>query len=142
MKARTTAVVAAGFALILAYTLATLFKDKGDHATPAQGMPMVTITVPELSENAVEGQKLFQENCSVCHGDNAVGREGFGPPLVHKIYEPGHHSDGSFFVAAKQGVRAHHWSFGDMPPVQNTSMRDVERIVVFVRELQRANGIH
>lgn len=142
MTARTLAVVAVGLATILVLALATQFKDTGEREYPGQGVPMVKVTIPELSEQARTGQKLFQENCSACHGNNAVGKEGFGPPLVHRIYEPNHHSDGAFFVAAKQGVRVHHWPFGDMPPVQNASPRDVERIVVFVRELQRANGIY
>jgi len=40
---------------------------------------------------------------------------------------------------APAGVR--HWRFGDMPPVEGLSRRDVAAIVAYVRELQRANGI-
>nr|WP_319385661.1 cytochrome c [uncultured Roseibium sp.] len=103
---------------------------------------MVQVRVPDLTAVALEGQVLFRGNCAMCHGDLADGREGLGPPLVHKIYEPGHHSDGSFFLAAAQGVRSHHWRFGNMPPVDTVSQDDVGKIVAYVRSLQRANGIY
>ncbi len=64
------------------------------------------------------------------------------PPLVHKFYEPNHHGDMAFVLAAKNGVRAHHWKFGDMPPVKGVTQGDVLNIVAYVRALQRENGIH
>ena len=64
-----------------------------------------------------------------------------GPPLVHKIYEPSHHGEESFYLAVRQGVRSHHWPFGDMPPVDGLSDDEVGRIIAYVRELQRAAGI-
>lgn len=76
------------------------------------------------------------------HGADATGQEGVAPPLVHKIYEPSHHGDQAFFLAAKQGVRAHHWRFGDMPPVEGITDPEIERIVTYIRTLQRANGIN
>jgi mono/diheme cytochrome c family protein len=106
------------------------------------GAAMVSVTVPELTGVALEGEALFRENCATCHGADAAGRDGVGPPLVHRIYEPGHHGDGSFVLAALRGVRAHHWPFGDMPPVEGVTEGDVERIVAYVRTLQRANGIN
>ncbi|ASP35810.1 c-type cytochrome [Labrenzia sp. VG12] len=112
--------------------------------TPSQsaaGQPLVQVIVPDLSAKARRGERLFEENCVACHGGNAAGRDGIGPPLVHKIYEPGHHADGAFYLAAQQGVRAHHWPFGNMPPVATVSMNDMESVILYVRELQRANGI-
>lgn len=106
------------------------------------GVAMVSVTVPDLTGVALEGKALFQKYCAACHGDNAAGREGAGPPLVHKIYEPGHHGDGAFFLAVRQGVRAHHWPFGNMQPVAGVTQNDVENIVAYVRTLQRANGIN
>jgi hypothetical protein len=38
-------------------------------------------------------------------------------------------------------VRAHHWRFGNMPPVDGVNRAEVEKIVAYVRALQRANGI-
>ncbi|WP_296639774.1 c-type cytochrome [Roseinatronobacter sp.] len=102
---------------------------------------MVDVTVPELSAPEQEGAALFAQNCATCHGENAAGKDGVGPPLVHIIYEPSHHGDGSFYVAARLGVRAHHWSFGNMPAQPQITDEDVAKIVAYIRALQRANGI-
>ena len=99
------------------------------------------VTIPEFSSKARAGARLFAENCAVCHGENATGTEQ-GPPLLHKIYEPGHHPDASFRRAVERGVISHHWRFGHMAPVPGLSRRDVTRIIAYVRELQRANGIY
>lgn len=107
-----------------------------------EGAPMVRVIVPELTGAALRGEALYRDNCASCHGDNAAGREGIGPPLVHRIYEPGHHGDGAFLLAVRQGVRAHHWPFGNMPPVAGVGDKDVESITAYVRKLQTANGIN
>ena len=88
------------------------------------------------------GKRAFDATCSKCHGDNAQGRDGTAPPLVHKIYEPSHHGDMAFELAAKTGVRSHHWKFGDMPPVEGVTRADVLNIVAYNRALQRENGIN
>lgn len=103
--------------------------------------PMVEVTVPELNAVEATGQALFDNNCATCHGKNAAGQDGVAPPLVHMIYEPGHHADISFQRAAKLGVRAHHWPFGNMPPVESVDEASVSKIISYVRALQRANGI-
>lgn len=110
------------------------------HDHNMHGTSGAKITVPVLSQVAKQGEQLFKANCAVCHGKNAAGTQN-GPPLIHKIYEPSHHSDLSFQRAAKQGVRAHHWPFGNMPPVSGVTESDVTQIIAYVRELQRANGI-
>lgn len=103
---------------------------------------LVEITVPAtLSERAQTGRNIFRTACASCHGDNAVGRDGLAPPLIHRIYEPSHHGDESFQIAAAQGVRAHHWRFGNMPPVPDLTRGDVAMVIAYVREVQRANGI-
>ncbi|MEF2554246.1 cytochrome c [Aurantimonas sp. A2-1-M11] len=96
--------------------------------------------MPKLSFQAERGQDLFAANCAACHGDNAGGAEQ-GPPLIHRIYEPNHHGDQVFLIAATQGVHAHHWRFGNMPPVEGVSQRQIADIVAYVREVQKANGI-
>ena len=100
----------------------------------------VSITIPALSAEAQAGQVLFEENCMTCHGPHATGSDQ-GPPLVHMIYEPNHHADISFILAVRNGVRAHHWPFGNMAPVDGVSDEDTLKIIRYVRELQRANGI-
>lgn len=114
-----------------------------DAVAVAQGSPMVEVQVPEtLSGQAQIGQRGFEGLCAQCHGENAAGRQGIGPPLVHRIYEPSHHADAAFLLAAQNGVRAHHWNFGNMPPVEGVTRADVMAITAYVRELQRANGIN
>lgn len=87
------------------------------------------------------GKLKFQQNCSSCHGDWGDGTEQ-GPPLMHGFYKPSHHGDAAFYRAALRGVRAHHWKFGDMPPVQGITARDMDAIVPFVRWLQRERGLY
>ncbi len=110
-------------------------------AVPGSGPPLVSVTVPELSAAEKKGEVAFNENCAACHGTNAAGQDGVAPPLIHPIYEPNHHGDQSFFMAAQNGSRAHHWPFGDMPPVEGVTKEEVGDIITYVRALQRANGI-
>ncbi len=106
------------------------------------GSALAAVSLPEtLSSEAQLGKRAFDAVCADCHGANGAGFDGAGPPLVHEIYEPSHHADMAFFVAVERGVRAHHWSFGNMPPQQGLTRADVAGIVTYVRELQRANGI-
>jgi mono/diheme cytochrome c family protein len=60
---------------------------------------------------------------------------------VDRIYEPSHHGDAAFAFAVRQGVPAHHWQFGDMPPQAGVSDADIANIVAYVRALQTASGI-
>lgn len=105
------------------------------------GGASVVVDLPALSATAQEGHALFAANCAACHGTKGGGTDS-GPPLVHIIYEPNHHGDESFQRAAAQGVRAHHWNFGDMQRVDGVTRSDVAKIVAFVREVQRHNGIN
>jgi len=111
-------------------------------APTGTGKAMASVVVPDLSRSAQEGEALFNRSCASCHGKNAAGQDGTAPPLIHKIYEPNHHADASFHLAAKNGVRAHHWQFGSMPPVEGIADAELDSIVSYVRELQRANGIN
>ncbi len=101
----------------------------------------VDVKIPELDRTATAGRALLTQNCASCHGAAAGGTEQ-GPPLVHITYEPNHHPDQAFYIAAKIGVRQHHWRFGDMPPVEAVNEQQVGKIIAYVRALQRANGIN
>jgi mono/diheme cytochrome c family protein len=98
--------------------------------------------VGESSEGdpIARGETLFANNCAVCHGPQGTGTTS-GPPLVHEIYEPGHHPDESFQVAVAQGVAAHHWDYGPMPAIPGLDRDEVADITAYVRELQREAGI-
>lgn len=109
----------------------------------AEGARIVEVQLPaQLSPEATIGKRAFEAKCASCHGDNAAGQNGVAPPLVHRTYEPSHHSDEAFQMAVRNGVRAHHWSFGNMPPVEGLTRADVQYIVRYVREVQRENGIN
>jgi len=86
------------------------------------------------------GETIFNANCSACHGKQAAGTD-HGPPLVHKVYEPNHHGDEAFKRAAANGVKAHHWEFGNMPKIDAVTPADVDQIVKYVRWQQRQAGI-
>ncbi|MGH7309832.1 MAG: c-type cytochrome [Candidatus Rokuibacteriota bacterium] len=96
--------------------------------------------VPPLSAVAEAGRATYDRLCAQCHGVHGGGTT-TGPALVHAVYRPAHHADVSFKLAVRRGVRAHHWRFGDMPPQPDVSAADLEAIVQYIRELQRANGI-
>lgn len=129
-----------GGAVVLAAALFVILRPQ-DAPDRGAASAMVEVTVPELSGLATEGARAYDTFCASCHGENAAGREGVGPPLVHVIYETGHHADGAFLLAATRGVRQHHWTFGDMPPVPEATPQDIVAIIAYVRTLQRANGI-
>ena len=83
---------------------------------------------------------LFAPFATHCHGSNGAGTDK-GPPFVHAVYNPGHHSDTSFARAVTQGVRQHHWRFGDMPGQPQVDNAQLDAIVRYVRAVQVANGI-
>ena len=95
---------------------------------------------PAREADADRGAELYAASCALCHGERGVGTQ-TGPPLVHIIYEPGHHPDASFRNAVKNGVAAHHWSFGNMPPRPELSDDDIDDVIAYVRALQREAGI-
>ncbi len=104
------------------------------------GGPTLEFDVPEQDPEMVEvGSGLFAANCAGCHGADVRGTD-LGPSLLSEVYEPGHHADGAFQVAVQRGVRAHHWEFGDMPPIPGLSPDDVATITAFIRDQQRTEG--
>ena len=134
---------AAGFvlALLLAVTVGCGEESTPQYETRESGVTE-RVSEPELalSNTARAGEEPFNANCSACHGMNASGTSQ-GPTFIDRIYHPGHHPDFSFRNAVSNGVTQHHWVFGDMPPVDGVSPEDVDTIICYVREVQRANGI-
>jgi mono/diheme cytochrome c family protein len=87
-----------------------------------------------------DGTALYAQACSSCHGVDLRGTEQ-GPPFLHPVYRPGHHSDAAFVLAVRRGSPAHHWNFGPMPPVAGLSDEQVDAIIRYVRAQQQATGI-
>ena len=93
---------------------------------------------PDANPNI--GKPLFDTHCASCHGADLEGSDK-GPPMLHKVYQPSHHSDMAFQMAVKNGSRAHHWNFGDMKPVEGVTADEVAHITAYVRMQQRKAGI-
>ena len=100
----------------------------------------VDVVVEGLTEKAQTGQLVFNQSCASCHGLNGEGSDA-GPPLIHTIYNPGHHSNKAFYRAVTQGVQQHHWPFGNMPPQSHVGFSEMTYILSFIREVQALNGI-
>lgn len=105
----------------------------GDDADDSVGVE----ATPPLPDH--RGAEAYAEHCASCHGTDLRGT-GQGPPHLSQVYEPGHHPDWSFEVAIRDGVRAHHWDFGDMAPVEGLSDTEIDDIIAYVRAVQRAEG--
>lgn len=88
-----------------------------------------------------KGQVLFEQKCSSCHGESMTGSDK-GPPLLHSFYKPSHHNDASFYRAGLKGVKAHHWNFGDMPPVPGMTERKMKNIISYIRYYQQQKKLY
>jgi mono/diheme cytochrome c family protein len=95
---------------------------------------------PDMTPRLQLGKMNYGAYCASCHGKTAGGSDK-GPTFIHRVYHPGHHGDGAFFIASKRGARAHHWRFGDMKPVEGVTEAQLETIVEYVRGIQQANGL-
>lgn len=89
--------------------------------------------------DAGRGGELYAANCASCHGSDLRGTDR-GPSHLSIVYEPDHHDDDSFRSAIAQGVRAHHWNFGDMPAVGGLDDDEVDSIIAFIRSEQEREG--
>ncbi len=106
-----------------------------------QALYAAPLRASEIPAEGPSGKAVFDARCAVCHGAGALGTDK-GPPLVDKVYAPSHHGDFSFNLAVRNGVRSHHWGFGDMPPVRGVEREEVEAIIRYVRGLQKEAGIY
>jgi mono/diheme cytochrome c family protein len=109
-------------------------------AAYAQTLKPEDVRTPEMTPALAIGKMAYDAYCGKCHGTNGVGSKE-GPPFLHKVYHPGHHGDGAFYRASREGAKAHHWQFGDMKPVEKVTDAQLEKIVTYVRALQKANGL-
>ena len=95
---------------------------------------------PKMTPQLNLGKMNYDIFCSACHGKTAGGTNK-GPTFISRIYHPGHHGDGAFYMAPKRGVRAHHWQFGDMKAVPGVNDEQLSTIVRYIRAVQKINGI-
>jgi cytochrome c len=120
---------------VAAATLAGLSSACDSRPEPIQGFDPGPVPAA-----LADGERRYERSCSGCHGRLGIGTRA-GPPLVHRIYEPSHHADAAFQLAATRGVRAHHWTFGNMPPIRGVDSAGVAAVTAYVRWLQRKAGI-
>jgi cytochrome c5 len=109
-------------------------------------LPLTTGTIKAAEEieipfHLAKGQILYEKYCSSCHGAGLNGSDK-GPPLIHPFYKPSHHGDKSFYRAALQGVRQHHWEFGDMPAVVGMTPKKMDSVVPFIRYFQQQKKLY
>jgi mono/diheme cytochrome c family protein len=114
--------------LVATVAAATACGADGDGATPNA-----------LSGQAARGAELYRTACASCHGTDLRGTDK-GPSHLSEVYKPSHHGDEAFVLAARLGVRAHHWNFGDMAPVAGLDDDELVAIVAYVREVQAREG--
>lgn len=101
----------------------------------------IDIVVPDLEGMAIEGQVAFLRACARCHGPNAGGLDGLGPPLIMDFYGPSERSDMDLILAIQLGREEENWTFGPMPPPEDISFQEQGAVVEFLRQLQIANGV-
>lgn len=85
------------------------------------------------------GAGVYAESCASCHGADLQGTDK-GPSHLSIVYEPNHHTDVSFRNAIANGAPQHHWTFGDMPPIDGLADEEVEAVIAFVRAEQERQG--
>lgn len=132
MNIRFLSLTAGGFVALLIIGLATTLL--------AQQTVFNDPVEPAISEKLNLGKMNYEAYCASCHGKTARGTDK-GPTFISKIYHPGHHGDGAFYIAPKKGARAHHFKFGDMPPVEGVNDTQLRTIIEYVRAVQQANGL-
>lgn len=116
--------------------------------TPAEtspaSAPTVTSDAPAPPTTAAalaipDGAAVYQQYCAECHGVDLRGTDK-GPSQLSIIYEPNHHGDYAYRVAIRDGVREHHWWFGDMPPVEGITDLEIEKVISYIRSEQERLG--
>ena len=85
------------------------------------------------------GAEVYAESCASCHGADLRGTDK-GPSHLSIVYEPNHHTDDSFRSAIANGAPQHHWTFGDMEPVEGLADDDVAAVIAYVRAEQERQG--
>jgi len=129
------------FALSLGVVLAApLLLSACDAMDPEQRRQALHLPPQGFKGDAFKGREAFNNYCVACHGRSGQGTDQ-GPPLVDAIYRPGHHADLAFHRAVKDGVKSHHWQFGDMQPIADITPEDTEHIIAYLRRRQRSAGI-
>lgn len=106
-----------------------------DRPSPETLRKRMHLPAADFRPNAELGSQLFEGNCIECHGMGARGSDK-GPSLMDNVYHATQHADLSFHFAIRDGVRQHHWQFGDMPPQPHMTPEQVGHIIAYIRAEQ------
>ena len=97
-------------------------------------------TPPVADPESIQlGAEVYAESCASCHGADLQGTD-TRPSHLSIVYEPNHHTDAAFRNAIANGATQHHWSFGNMPPINGLTGEEVEAVIAFVRAEQERRG--
>jgi mono/diheme cytochrome c family protein len=98
-----------------------------------------TNPLPDSAENSKAGQKLYEQNCSACHGPTGLGDGAAGrnlnppPPNVAVASKTPMASDGYLYWTIAEGGAPLQTA---MPPFKNTLKPDqIWKIIIFLRRL-------
>jgi mono/diheme cytochrome c family protein len=117
----------------------------GRRALPLTGVAMLLAAcggggaASDAAPDVGRGRQLYGGACAMCHGADLRGTAR-GPSQLSQVYEPSHHSDEAYRNAVKNGVRAHHWKFGDMPSLPEFPDDAIRDVIAYIRSEQQKQG--
>lgn len=99
---------------------------------PAAGLVLVTLWLSQpafaaASASADEAKRLYDQNCAVCHQEDAIGKPGFAPSLTNKEFLS---IASDKFIAST--IRDGRVGTG-MPPFAHLGRQKVNAIVAYLR---------
>lgn len=102
-------------------------KDSKAKTETSSAPPAVVEVVKIDPALAAEGEKLYNQNCSVCHQPDAIGKPGFAPSLTNQEFLRAA-SDTFILGTVRDGRQG-----TGMPPFAHLGRKDIEAIVAFLR---------
>ena len=89
--------------------------------------------VPITLKSIQKGKELYEDNCSFCHGENAIGRKreetGLSKDTPNLVKRIKNHSDGDFHWKIKNGK-------GDMPSFKDElSDNEIWHVINFMKRI-------
>lgn len=118
----------------------SLFLIACDRLSPEERRQALHLPPLGFKGDTRKGLTIFQTNCVACHGPSGSGTVQ-GPPLVHQVYRSNHHANLSFHLAVRDGVKSHHWNYGDMKPIPEITPEETEHVIAYIRREQRRKGL-
>lgn len=87
------------------------------------------------------GRLAFERECASCHGSTGGGTEN-GPNLIAARYGPSEMADALIRGAVLNGVPQRSAAHPGMPALPQLRPQELDSVLRFLREIQRANDIH